>query len=141
MRVGESVNLARPPPPRMGNANCTSGCSDSPSETPHPTEKQTFCTIPCGNTSEANALDSDGDDAPKENPDAAVVVLASQVGPKLDALESALQRGWMPGLLTKGVLGVPQNPLTPHRGPPGPAPPDRKSAIGDAPALVPGPLA
>jgi hypothetical protein len=44
------------------------------------------------------------------------------------------------GLLTQGVLGVPQDPLAPRRGPLGSSP-DRKSAIGNAPALVPGPLA
>ena len=44
------------------------------------------------------------------------------------------------GLLIQGVPGVPQDPLAPHRGPLGPSP-DRDSAIGNASALVPGPLA
>ena len=47
---------------------------------------------------------------------------------------------YLPGLLTQGVLGVPQKPLAPRQGPLGPSP-DRGSAIGHAPALVPGPLA
>jgi hypothetical protein len=45
-----------------------------------------------------------------------------------------------PGLLTQGVPVVPQDPLAPRRGPLGSSP-DRESAIGNAPALVPGPLA
>jgi hypothetical protein len=44
-----------------------------------------------------------------------------------------------PGLITQGVPGVPQDPLAPRRGPLRPSP-DRDSAIGSAPALVPGPL-
>jgi hypothetical protein len=44
------------------------------------------------------------------------------------------------GLLTRGVLGVPMDPLAPPRGPLGSAP-DRESAKGNAPALVAGPLA
>jgi hypothetical protein len=47
---------------------------------------------------------------------------------------------WASGLLTQGVPRVPQDPLAPRRGPLGPSP-DRESAIGNAPALVPGPLA
>jgi hypothetical protein len=43
---------------------------------------------------------------------------------------------YLPGLLTQGVPGVPQDPLAPRRGPIGPSP-DRENA----PALVPGPLA
>ena len=41
-----------------------------------------------------------------------------------------------PGLLTQGVLGVPQDPFALRRGPLGPSP-DRKSPIENAPALVP----
>ena len=44
------------------------------------------------------------------------------------------------GLLTQGVPGVPQDPLAPRRGTLGPSL-DRESAIGNAPALVPGSLA
>jgi hypothetical protein len=44
------------------------------------------------------------------------------------------------GLLTQGVPGVPQDPSAPRRGPLGSSP-DRESAIGNAPALVPGPVA
>ena len=44
------------------------------------------------------------------------------------------------GLLIQGVPGVPPDPLAPHRGPLGPSL-DRGSAIGNAPALVSGPLA
>jgi hypothetical protein len=45
-----------------------------------------------------------------------------------------------PGLLTQGVPGVPPDPLAPHRGPLGSSA-DRERAIGNAPALVAGPLA
>jgi hypothetical protein len=48
--------------------------------------------------------------------------------------------GFTSGLLTQGVPGVPQDPLAPRRGPLGPSP-DRESSIGNAPVLVPGPLA
>jgi hypothetical protein len=44
------------------------------------------------------------------------------------------------GLLTQGVLGVPQDPFASRRGPLGSSA-DRERAIGNAPALVPGPLA
>ena len=44
------------------------------------------------------------------------------------------------GLLTQGVPRVPQDPSAPRRGPLGYSP-DRESAIGNAPALVPGSLA
>jgi arylsulfatase B/arylsulfatase I/J len=47
---------------------------------------------------------------------------------------------WEAGLLTQGVPGVPQDPLAPSCGPLGSSP-DRKSSLGNAPALVPGPLA
>jgi hypothetical protein len=47
---------------------------------------------------------------------------------------------WEPGLLTQGVPGVPHDPFAPRRGPLGSSP-DRESSIGNAPALVPGPLA
>ena len=50
------------------------------------------------------------------------------------------QPGRQAGLLTQGVPGFPQGPLTPRRGPLGPSL-DRESAIGNAPALAPGPLA
>jgi hypothetical protein len=40
------------------------------------------------------------------------------------------------GLLTQGVLGVPPDPLAPHRGPLGPSA-DRERAVGNAPAPVP----
>jgi hypothetical protein len=43
------------------------------------------------------------------------------------------------GLLIQGVPGVPQDPLAPRRGPLGSSP-DRGGAVGNAPALVPGPL-
>ena len=43
-------------------------------------------------------------------------------------------------LLTQGALGVPQDPLAPHRRPLGSSP-DMESAIGNAFALVSGPLA
>jgi hypothetical protein len=45
-----------------------------------------------------------------------------------------------PGLLTQGVPGSPEDPCAPRRGPIGPSP-DRESAIRNAPALVPVPLA
>jgi hypothetical protein len=53
-----------------------------------------------------------------------------------------LQCGCCAGLLTQGVLGVPRDPSAPRRGPLGPFP-DRERAIhvGNAPALVPEPLA
>jgi hypothetical protein len=44
------------------------------------------------------------------------------------------------GLLTQGVPGVPQDPFAPHRRPLI-SYPDRESPIGNAPALVPGPVA
>ena len=42
------------------------------------------------------------------------------------------------GLLNQGVLEVPRHPLAPPCGPLGSSP-DRQSAIGNTPALVPGP--
>ena len=47
---------------------------------------------------------------------------------------------WETGLLTQGVLGVPQDPFAPRRGPLVSSP-DRERGIGDAYTLVPGPLA
>jgi hypothetical protein len=44
------------------------------------------------------------------------------------------------GLLTQWVPGVPQDPFAPRQGPLAPSP-YRKSSIGKAPALVPGPAA
>jgi hypothetical protein len=46
------------------------------------------------------------------------------------------QAGHVPGLLTRGVLGVPQDTFAPRRGPLGSSP-DREDAIGDAHTLVP----
>ena len=40
------------------------------------------------------------------------------------------------GLLTQGVPGVPQDPLAPRRRPLGSSP-DRNSAVGNVPALLP----
>jgi hypothetical protein len=55
--------------------------------------------------------------------------------------ELASKPSWhFAGLLTQGVPGVPQDSLAPRRGPLGPSP-DKEIAIGNAPALVPGPLA
>jgi hypothetical protein len=51
-----------------------------------------------------------------------------------------LKDGFMSGLITQGVPGVPQDSLAPRPGPFGP-PPDREGAIGNAPALAPGHLA
>jgi hypothetical protein len=48
--------------------------------------------------------------------------------------------GFSPGLLIQGVLGVPQDPFAPHRGPLGSSP-DRERVVENAPALVPGPSA
>ena len=45
-------------------------------------------------------------------------------------------RPYHAALLTQGVLGVPQDPFAPRRGPLGSSP-DRDSAIGNALALVP----
>jgi hypothetical protein len=62
--------------------------------------------------------------------------LARHGGPGLRRAQLAQ----VPGLPTQRVLGAPQDSLAPHRGPLGPSP-DRESAIGNAPALVPGPVA
>jgi hypothetical protein len=56
------------------------------------------------------------------------------------ALAEACDLKYFPGLLTQGVPGVPQDPLAPLPGPLESSP-DRESATGNAPALVPGPLA
>ena len=58
--------------------------------------------------------------------------------PNMNAL---VKEGIEQGCQLTGVPGVPQqDPLAPRRGPLGSSP-DRESAIGNAPALVPGPLA
>jgi hypothetical protein len=64
-------------------------------------------------------------------------------GRYLSDVEEGGATAFPPGLLIQGVLGilgVPQDPLAPVENPLG-SYPDRESAIGNAPALVPGPSA
>jgi hypothetical protein len=82
----------------------------------------------------------DGIDSAQNSASSRVVVFAATNRP--NAIDSALRRPGRldPGLPTQGVPGVPQDPLAPPCGPLGSSP-DRESAIGRAPSLVPGPLA
>jgi hypothetical protein len=55
-------------------------------------------------------------------------------------LQGGDMEGSLLGLIMQGVPGVPQNPFAPRRGPLGFSP-DRESAIGNVPVIVPGLLA